>query len=78
MKKKVIIGICILLAIVLLIPAPLSLKDGGTVKYEAILYQVEKIHALASYYDGKDADNDGYTEGTIVRIVGIEVYNDVE
>ena len=78
MKKKVVIGICFLLAIVLLIPMPSHLKDGGTVIYEAILYQVEKVHSLTSTEADKDADNDGYTEGTIVRILGIEVYNDVK
>ena len=31
MKKKVMIGICVLLAIVLLVPIPMRLKDGGTV-----------------------------------------------
>ena len=44
MKKKVIRGICILLAIILLIPIPSRLKDGGT----------------------------------IVKILGIEVFNNVE
>ena len=29
MKKKVMIGICVLLAIVLLVPIPMRLKDGG-------------------------------------------------
>ena len=62
MKKKVMIGICVLLAIVLLVPIPMRLKDGGTVVYHAILYQVE----------------DEYLEGMIVRILGMEVYNSVE
>lgn len=74
MKKKVIIGICILLAIVLLIPIPMHLKDGGTVVYNAVLYQVEKVHRINT----KSTEEVDYLEGTIVKIFGIEVYNDVK
>lgn len=74
MKKKVIIGICILLAIVLLIPIPMHLKDGGTVVYNAVLYQVEKVHRI----DTKPTKEIDYLEGTIVKILGIEVYNNVK
>ena len=74
MKKRVIVGICILLAIVLLIPIPIRLKDGGTVVYNAILYRVEDVHRI----DPEATSEDDYLEGTIVKILGIEVYNDVE
>jgi len=74
MKKKVIIGICVLLAIVLLIPIPMRLKDGGTVAYNAILYRVEDVHRI----DPEATSADDYLEGTIVKILGIEVYNNVE
>ena len=74
MKKRVLVGICILLAIVLLIPIPMRLKDGGTVVYNAILYRVEDVHRI----DPEATSEDDYLEGTIVKILGIEVYNDVE
>ena len=74
MKKKVMIGICVLLAIVLLVPIPMRLKDGGTVVYHAVLYQVEDVHRLSAV----DAPEDEYLEGMIVRILGMEVYNSVE
>ena len=74
MKKKVIIGICILLAIVCLIPTRTHLEDGGTVVYKAILYEVEDVHRIGA----EDTAEDEYLEGTIVKILGIEVYNDVE
>ncbi len=74
MKKKVMIGICVLLAIVLLVPIPMRLKDGGTVVYHAVLYQVEDVHRLGAV----DTAGDEYLEGMIVRILGIEVYNSVE
>ena len=74
MKKKVMIGICVLLAIVLLLPIPMRLKDGGTVVYHAVLYQVEDVHRLGAV----DTAEDEYLEGMIVRILGMEVYNSVE
>ena len=74
MKKKVMIGICVLLAIVLLVPIPMRLKDGGTVVYHAVLYQVEDVHRLCAV----DTAGDEYLEGMIVRILGMEIYNSVE
>ena len=74
MEKKVMIGICVLLAIVLLVPIPMRLKDGGTVVYHAVLYQVEDVHRLGAV----DTAEDEYLEGMIVRILGMEVYNSVE
>lgn len=74
MKKKVMIGICVLLVIVLLVPIPMRLKDGGTVVYHAVLYQVEDVHRLSAV----DAPEDEYLEGMIIRILGMEVYNSVE
>ena len=67
MKKKVMIGICVLLAIVLLVPIPMRLKDGGTVVYHAVLYQVEDVHRLGAV----DTAEDEYLEGMIVKIFGI-------
>lgn len=74
MKKKIFFGICILLAIIGLIPTRMVLEDGGTVVYSAILYQVEDVHRIGA----EDTAEDEYLEGTIVKILGIEVYNDVE
>ena len=74
MKKKVMIGICVLLAIVLLVPIPMRLKDGGTVVYHAVLYQVEDVHRLGAV----DTAEDEYLEGMIVRLLGMEIYNSVE
>ena len=70
MRKKVVTGICILLAIVLLIPIPMRLKDGGTVVYN----QVENVHRI----DPEATSENDYLEGMIVKILGIEVYNNVD
>lgn len=47
MKKRNVVIVCILLAVFLLIPIPLRLKDGGTVEYKALVYRVLKVHRLA-------------------------------
>lgn len=52
----------------------MHLEDGGTVVYKAILYEVEDVHRIGA----EDTAEDEYLEGTIVKILGIEVYNDVE
>lgn len=67
MKKKLII---ILVVIILFVPIPLHLKDGGTVEYNAFTYKVSKVHKLAE--DG------GYEDGLTIEIFGIEIYNNVK
>ena len=70
--KKAIVIVCILIALVLLIPFPTRLKDGGTVHYDAILYDVYDVHRL-SVDEGKDFD-----EGIVVEILGYEIFNNVK
>ena len=73
MKKRNVAIVCILLVIILLIPIPLRLKDGGTVEYKALAYSVSRVHRLASVKAEKE-----YEEGIIIKVLGIEVYNNVE
>lgn len=76
-KKKVYIVIIVaILCLILLFPIPMHLKDGGTVEYKALLYKVTNVHSLASMEDmvnGKE-----YNEGTIIEILGFEIYNSVK
>ena len=72
MKKKIIIAIAIVIAVVLLFPFPIRCKDGGTVKYQAVLYCVSDVHRFAPL------ENDvGYEDGIIIEILGMEVFNNV-
>lgn len=72
-KKKVMIVIGILLAIILLVPVPYRIKDGGSIEYHAILYSVTSVHALTPPdYERR------YFEGTIVTILGIKVFDNVD
>lgn len=73
MKQKLAAGVCVLLALVLLIPVPMTLKDGGTKVYQAILYRVELVHRLTLSPEGGQE----YQTGTVVRILGMTVYDSV-
>ncbi len=59
--------------IAMLIPMQSGYKDGGTVKYQAVLYSVTKWHELTI-----EDHRNGYTTGTTVRVLFWEVYRDVE
>lgn len=72
MKKAIIIIVAVVIMAILLIPVPLHLKDGGTVVYQAILYSVSDVHSL------NPDKPDGYDDGTIIKILGFEIYNNVE
>lgn len=72
MKRKIILGLCAMLALALLIPIPMTLKDGGTKVYQAVLYRVEQVHRL-----GPEGGPE-FLEGTVVCILGMEVFNNVE
>ena len=69
--KKLITVICILLVIALLLPVPMRMKDGGTVKYQALLYSVSDVHRLAPTAES------GYEEGIIIEILGVQIFNSV-
>lgn len=69
MKKKIIIGIVIAVILVLLMPIPMRLKDGGSIEFKAILYTVTKYHKI-------DFDSEkGYIDGIGIKILGKEIYN---
>ena len=71
-RLKWLIPLIIILAI-LFTPIPLRMKDGGSVTYTAITYQVTDYHQLA-YVDGSF----GHTEGFRVVIFGVEVFEHTE
>lgn len=48
----------------------MRLKDSRTVKYKALLYTVSDVHKVYG-------ENE-YSEGTIVEILGVEVFNNVQ
>ena len=70
--KKWLTVVLIVLALLLLVPVPIQMKDGGTVEYKAVLYSVHDVHRLP-IDEGKP-----FLEGTIIEIFGIEVFNNVK
>ena len=71
--KKIIVSISlVVLAAVLLIPTTKYADDGGSVKYQAVLYSVYDVHRIDL------AKDNGFAEGIIVEILGIEIFNNVE
>lgn len=75
MKKKITI-ISIILAIILLLPIPMRLKDGGTVEYKAVLYKVSNVKSLASIEEMENGKM--YNKGIILEILGFEIFNNVK
>ena len=67
---KVIIVVCVLLIALLLFPVRHQYKDGGSVHYDAIAYDVYDMHRISD-----EGETFGYTVGTIVEIFGFEVFN---
>ncbi len=70
--KKIIVVVCVLLILVLLVPFPAKIKDGGSIHYDAILYDVYDVHKI--YDSGPDTEMK-YVEGVIIMILGIQIYN---
>ncbi|MCM1506724.1 MAG: hypothetical protein NC177_06270 [Ruminococcus flavefaciens] len=70
--KKFRIIIPLIVALILLVPVKVGYKDGGTIKYNALLWGVTKHHSITFDSDG----NYGYNTGTTVRILCFDIYSD--
>ena len=70
-KKKIIIIVAIVVFVLMLIPIPMRLKDGGSIEYRAILYKYTKIHRLS------ERSTTGYEDGWELKILGIYVGGEV-
>ena len=75
-KKRAILTVFIIFVVImmtfLLFPRRYSYPDGGTTGYRGFMfiYLIENRH---SYYE--DSGSYYYEEGTVITILGIEVYN---
>lgn len=72
MKKKIVAIITIIILVILLTPIRMNLKDGGSVRYKSLVYEVTKIHQLAPEVEGVKP----YIDGFEVKIFGITVYRE--
>jgi len=74
-KRKIITTVFVILLIICLIPFPISYKDGGTVKYSAVLYKVIVWHTMNPGYDYNKVDSNGKYIGTEpFYLTGTDVY----
>lgn len=71
-KKKAYIIVIILVLVILLFPIRMNLKDGGSVRYKSLVYEVTKIHQLAPDVDGVKP----YIDGFEVKILGMTIYRE--
>lgn len=71
-KSKYRSIIVILLIIILLFPIPMSLKDGGSIRFQALLYSVTKVNRLNDYIDAEN------TKGWKVEVLNMQVYNNIK
>ena len=72
MKNKKILIFIIIVALILLVPIPMRLKDGGSIRFQAILYNITKYHQLSH------VEEDGYNDGIEIEILGIEIFKYME
>ena len=72
MKKKKIMMILVVGFILMLIPIPLRLKDGGSIEYHSLLYSITKIYRM------NDESPTGYEDGWKIEVLGIEIYNKID
>ena len=72
MKKKFFVVIAII-AVILLTPVRMNLKDGGSVSYKALVYEVTKIHQFTPEAD----DVKPYIDGFEIKILGMTVYREI-
>ena len=68
-NKKVVILIVVIIALILLFPIPMRLKDGGSLKFQALLYNVTFYNKLSHTTDN------GYIKGIGIEILGVEIFN---
>lgn len=75
MKKKRIAIIAIMAVLVILLtPIRMSIKDGGSVMYKSLVYEVTKIHRLAPEVDSVNP----YIDGFEIKILGMTIYRETD
>lgn len=74
MIKKVILTIVAIILLVLLLPIPMRLKDGGSVEYCALLYTVTDVHRLNPDIESEQS----YLEGIEIEVLGAKIFSNVK
>ena len=69
--KKIVLTVAIIILLICLVPFRQQFKDGGSVCYNAILYDVYDVHSL---YEGPGGEMK-FVEGKIIKVFGIQLFN---
>lgn len=69
MKCKKIWIIVVILSLILLFPIPMRLRDGGSIRLQALLYNITIYHQLNHQVEK------GYVDGIGIEILGLEILN---
>lgn len=72
-KKKVWIAVSVIMGL-LLFPIPQRLKDGGSIRYAALLYQITDVHRINPDIESDDP----YLEGIEIEILGAKIFSNVD
>lgn len=79
MKKKAAIAVIAVILLILLFPIRYQLKDGGSIQYKSLAYEITKVHSLISEEEmEKEGKVEPYDDGYTIKILGFEIYNNVE
>ena len=68
-NKKVIVLIVVIIGLILLFPIPMRLRDGGSIRFKALLYEVTIYHKLDHETES------GYVNGIGIEIFGADIIN---
>ena len=68
-KKNTILIVAIVIFVLMLIPLPTKLKDGGSIEYNAVLYSVTKYHSI------NPESTKGYDDGWKIKFLGLTIYD---
>lgn len=71
MKRRLIVALAVILVAAILFPVRLDLKDGGSVSYKSLVYEVTKVHR----YDPKIDGVKPYIDGLQIKILGMTIFD---
>lgn len=74
--KLILLFLSLILIVILFIPKHVFYDDGGTNEYIALLYKITDVHQMAPTETA--GGGDGFVDGIIIEILGIEIYRNVE
>ena len=81
-NKKVIVRLIIVVMLLLFVPIPLHLKDGGTVVYRAVLYKLSINQKIAMdttvETEAGTIVESGHHVGWGIEFLGMEIFNNTK